>query len=280
MRKENGITLIALIITIVILVILAAVSIRAVTNMGIVGHAINGTQKYAEGAVAENEMLGTTGNTIDSALARLQEIQGEAGNNSNNNSTSLRASITPAPTGSTYTIGQEVTFGDEQFFVLSDDGTTVELLAKYCLNKAGTAQVNDDYNSYEADFSTTNYWSSDFTNDPYDLNQITPPNTATAINTAISYGTAKGVKGRLMTYTEANTIESGNDTTMKNILYARYSGTDAVPDGDFKFWLATAESSWSVYAVRFLDEGTGAYEITGATCTYNTTGIRPVLEVR
>ena len=78
-RENSGITLIALIITIIILVILAAVSIRAVTNMGIVGHAIKGTQQYAESAKAENEMQGETGNTIDSALARLREIQGENG---------------------------------------------------------------------------------------------------------------------------------------------------------------------------------------------------------
>lgn len=83
-RNEKGITLIALIITIIILVILAAVSIRAVTNMGIVGHAINGTQDYARGAVQENQMLGDTGNTIDSALARLNEIQGGSSNNNNN----------------------------------------------------------------------------------------------------------------------------------------------------------------------------------------------------
>lgn len=75
MKKDNGITLIALIITIIILVILAAVSIRAVYNMGIVGHAINGTQEYSRGAVAENQMLGDTENTIDNALARLKEIQ-------------------------------------------------------------------------------------------------------------------------------------------------------------------------------------------------------------
>ena len=46
MNKEKGITLIALIITIIILVILAAVSIRAAYNMGIVSHAVNGAEGY------------------------------------------------------------------------------------------------------------------------------------------------------------------------------------------------------------------------------------------
>ena len=85
-KSEKGITLIALIITIIILVILAAISIRAVVNMRIVGHAINGTQDYARQAKAENQMLGETTNTIDSTLARINEIQGENGESSGNNS--------------------------------------------------------------------------------------------------------------------------------------------------------------------------------------------------
>ena len=77
LRKERGITLIALIITIIILVILAAVSIRAVYNMGIVGHAINGTQDYAKGAKAENAMFGDLGNFLDKTLEKLRKVQGE-----------------------------------------------------------------------------------------------------------------------------------------------------------------------------------------------------------
>jgi len=78
-KNQSGITLIALIITIIILVILAAVSIRAVYNMGIVGHAINGTQQYAEGAVAENRMFGDIGSFIDNAVSKIKEIQAGEG---------------------------------------------------------------------------------------------------------------------------------------------------------------------------------------------------------
>ena len=74
MRRDNGITLIALIITIIILVILAAVSIRAVTNMGIVGHAINGTQQYAQKAVEENAILDNTTTLMESTIQKLHEI--------------------------------------------------------------------------------------------------------------------------------------------------------------------------------------------------------------
>jgi len=81
--NEKGITLIALIITIIILVILAAVSIRAVYNMGIVGHAINGTQDYAKAAKDEEEDMGKTGNVIEDAVAKVKEIQGGKDNKDN-----------------------------------------------------------------------------------------------------------------------------------------------------------------------------------------------------
>ena len=77
-KNQSGITLIALIITIIILVILAAVSIRAITNMGIVGHAINGTQDYANASNNENQILGDTGNLIGDTVSRINEIQGRS----------------------------------------------------------------------------------------------------------------------------------------------------------------------------------------------------------
>ena len=63
-------------------------------------------------------------------------------------SSSARASLTPAPTGSTYSAGDEVTFEGEQFFVLSDNGTNVKLLAKYCLSRTANEQVDKDVTYY------------------------------------------------------------------------------------------------------------------------------------
>ena len=74
-RQERGITLIALIITIIVLVILAAVSIRAVTNQKIVEQAVNGSQEYANESLKENKILGDTGNLIEDTVAKLNEIQ-------------------------------------------------------------------------------------------------------------------------------------------------------------------------------------------------------------
>ena len=72
LKSERGITLIALIITIIILVILAAISINAVYNNGIIEYAINGTQNYAQKAVEENRMYARVESKIEEGLIKQQ----------------------------------------------------------------------------------------------------------------------------------------------------------------------------------------------------------------
>ena len=56
-RKEGGITLVALIITIIVLLILAIVSIRLIMNGGIIDRAERGTQAYSEAEIQEQIKL-------------------------------------------------------------------------------------------------------------------------------------------------------------------------------------------------------------------------------
>ena len=77
-KNEKGITLIALIITVIILVILAAVSVRAIVDMQIVEHAVNGSQKYVEESLKENNVLGETTNLIEKTITKLDEIQSDS----------------------------------------------------------------------------------------------------------------------------------------------------------------------------------------------------------
>ena len=209
----------------------------------------------------------------------------------------------------TYTAGQEVTFGEEQFFVIADDGDSVRLLTKYCLNRVGTMQVDknvkySDYTlgdntieGYGRRFSETNYWISDYTNSPFDLQTeamitkatadgtTTDPNGNTiknAVLAAKSYGESKGVTGRLMTYTEANDIQNGSDSNMKNILWGRWSGEDA-PSTYLCWWLGAAYRSDSYFDS---DKNNYMWRIDGTSSslkysTYNhwMYGVRPVLIV-
>ena len=68
-KRNKGITLIALIITIVVLLILAAVTIRAVTGgNGILAHAKNARAKWEEEAANEEAMLGNLVNQIQEGV--------------------------------------------------------------------------------------------------------------------------------------------------------------------------------------------------------------------
>ena len=67
-NKNKGITLVALVITIIILLILAGISISALTNTGIFGKAKDAKQKSDEAALDQNTKLDEYENEIDNYL--------------------------------------------------------------------------------------------------------------------------------------------------------------------------------------------------------------------
>jgi len=68
MSKNKGITLVALILTVILLVILSAVGISVVYNSRIIEFAINGTMKYGQEGINENKVLEGTESLIESAI--------------------------------------------------------------------------------------------------------------------------------------------------------------------------------------------------------------------
>ena len=57
LRKEKGITLVALVVTIIILLILAGVSITMVSGNGLFGRASNAASSYGTASQAENQAV-------------------------------------------------------------------------------------------------------------------------------------------------------------------------------------------------------------------------------
>lgn len=57
LKKENGITLVALVVTIIILIILAAVSVRVITKSNIINYTKNGAANYQAAENKEEEDL-------------------------------------------------------------------------------------------------------------------------------------------------------------------------------------------------------------------------------
>lgn len=73
-KREQGITLVALIITIIILVILAAVTIKSVLKNGIVDKALAGTENYAKEQYKEVDKLEEMASKIDDAVDKIENI--------------------------------------------------------------------------------------------------------------------------------------------------------------------------------------------------------------
>lgn len=173
-------------------------------------------------------------------------------------------------------IGDEVTVGGEQFYILEWDNNcdTVNLISKYNLNTAGTAQQNAAYGTTACAFSSTNYWSSSFTSSPFNLNDFIGYTATDAIGKAKSYGRSKGaVSSRLLSYEEANALKSKELSNAK--IKSMYRGNANTTDGFLSYWLGSASSAGHVWVV---------YGLEGRLLTYyfgngSNYGVRPVITV-
>lgn len=169
---------------------------------------------------------------------------------SNGTSTSVKSALdelyTKVPT---HEIGDEVTVGGEQFYVLEWDNNsdTVNLISKYNLNTAGTAQQNDSNDTTGCLFSSTKYWSSSFTSSPFNLNDVIGFTSTDALGKAKSYGRSKGaLSSRLLSYEEANVFKSKKDSNTK--IDIMYRGT-ASSGGALNYWLGAVISTDNAYYV-------------------------------
>ena len=255
LRNKKGITLIALVITIIVLLILAGVSITMISSQdGILGKATNAKETQKEATEVEKVKLavqaammnenGTVDKTeLNNELSKIGygpvsdlpadiEINGEKYTITSNGEVELK----------TLKVGDEVTYQGENFYVIgfSADKTKVNLLAKYNLKADGSSQDTTGANNPCA-FSSTNYWSSEKSY-PLDLNNYTIPEGATSIvTTAKAYGTKLGTTGRLMTVEEVVTL-GGSKSDYST------SGCKAYINSQ-NFWLGSADyrSLWFVY---------------------------------
>ena len=173
-------------------------------------------------------------------------------------------------------IGDEVTVGGEQFYVLEWDNNcdTVNLISKYNLNKAGTAQQDAAYGTTGCAFSSTNYWASSFTSSPFNLNDFIGYTATDAIGKAKSYGRSKGaVSSRLLSYEEANALKSkaSSNTKIDTMLWGKAN----TANGYLNYWLGSAYNTDSVWFVR--GNIGGLYHVDGSGS--NNRGVRPVITI-
>ena len=198
---------------------------------------------------------------------------------SDGTSTSVKSALdelyTKVPT---HEIGDEVTVGGEQFYVLEWDNNcdTVNLISKYNLNTAGTAQQNADLSKTSCVFSSTHYWTNSFNKKPFNLNDFIGFNSTDSIGKAKSYGISKGaLSSRLLSYEEADVLKTNasSNTKIANMLW----GKDSY-QGYLNYWLGSASDSFGVYYINGYVENTNVQMGNSSGVTY-IQGVRPVITV-
>ena len=289
LKNEKGITLVALVITIIVLLILAGVTLSMVMgDSGIFGKAnqakeqtqLSNAEEIIKLAVLENKVKSVSG---DADALTNEELKTEIGKKLTEQGYTVSGSTVTyygdktidienylekeSKTYTAYNVGDQVTVGGENFYVIKTSSASEEKVTLLAEKNIDTTTMKQSDSSNIIAFSSTNYWSSiEGKTYPYNLN-----NTATSANTdaiaiAKAYGTAKGGEGRLMTYEEANELKTTNST----MIY----GTNTTA-GYLNYWLGSAYSTDSVWFVRG-DDGS----LHGSTFSYtNGYGVRPVVEI-
>ena len=130
-KKEKGITLIALIVTIIVLLILAGVTISlAVSNQGIFNKAKTATRSYKNAATAEEESLAVAENEIDKYIPKNDDSKISEGitytDSDNKTQTLTKDTAAGTKIGTTAVDGQTL---DWYLFDVSNDGKTAYLVS-------------------------------------------------------------------------------------------------------------------------------------------------------
>ena len=243
-RTQKGITLVALVITIIILLILAGITISSLTQTSLFAKANEAKEKTEEAKLRENTILNGFAEGIEEIVGGSEET-----------------------TYTAYTRGQTVTVknkeGVEQsFYVLNDSSSseaTVTLLAAKNI-KTSTLLQGDDANTIA--FSANKGWA-----EGENLNNYGNLKTdgSSAVYYAVQYGGKfEGATGRLMTVGE-----------VKDITGLTGSGAISSPAWitTTNYWLGSAYDTYGVWYVISGSLYVNGYDIADIY------GVRPVIEI-
>ena len=241
LRKASGITLIALVITIVVLIILATVSINMILNDdGIIGAAEKAKEKYQNAASKEQEDLADMEGELNKHIPKVYNV-GDVVKLKNTKGEGAEDDI------------------EEEFYVIKDEGDTVILLSKYNIKKDGENWIQDTTGeNNQMPFSSTNYWSSaTITNDSLNLNTYVPSDTTQikdkdAIKVAGQYASKiDNTNGRLMTLEEIEALGGSREefSTEECPSWINTVKNANEEEKSMFFWLGSAGNTKSVWYV-------------------------------
>ena len=274
MKNQRGITLVALVITIIILVILAAVSIAVINKMGIVEKSVEGTQNYADTARAENEMLNAVKSYMDvqanDIVSRI-EREGKAPTFADVTEENIGEYV---ELGTSYVKGNSIQGGTAKadwriFYTDSENGKIYLILADYLPVSSIPSSIRATLNT--TDTKPYSVWVDEDRDTLYNaLVSSAWVSLANGKSTEV-YGSATGTdfersysaKHEAITYTSTPVV----DTT--DSLYLPH--TSAV-DGTRGYWLATKNGSYQMWGVSYMANG-----LASSDHDVTTMGIRPIV---
>ncbi len=286
-KNEKGITLVALVITIIVLLILAGVTLSMVMgDSGIFGKAnsakektkLSNAEEIIKLAVLENKVNKASGDTALSddelkaeIIKKLTEqgytVDGSNVNYDGDKTIDIEDYLDKENSSGTYNVGDKVTVGGEGFYVLKNNADKLTLLAEKNLDITNLQQSD---NADNIKFSSTNYWTSLDTEIkyPYNINSLDTSSDTDVIAIARAYGRKKGGEGRLMTLDEV--VELGGNADS----YVTAKCPEWINKGTY--WLGTACRTMSVWEV--IGEG-GAFGNDTYEGNMYGVGVRPVIEI-
>ena len=286
-KNEKGITLVALVITIIVLLILAGVTLSMVMgDSGIFGKAnsakektkLSNAEEIIKLAVLENKVNKASGDTALSddelkaeIIKKLTEqgytVDGSNVNYDGDKTIDIEDYLDKENSSGTYNVGDKVTVGGEGFYVLKNNEDKLTLLAEKNLD---TTNLQQSDNADNIKFSSTNYWTSLDTEIkyPYNINSLDTSSDTDVIAIARAYGRKKGGEGRLMTLDEV--VELGGNADS----YVTAKCPEWINKGTY--WLGTACRTMSVWEV--IGEG-GAFGNDSYEGNRYGVGVRPVIEI-
>ena len=175
-----------------------------------------------------------------------------------------------------YDVGQEISIGKDKFNVISDDGDTVTMLAKYSLNTE-YRQSEDEKN---VKFSESNGW--EYTPGPKEIEfQNYEGSAKTYVNEYVSYLQKKvsdtTLTGTLITMSQLKSLDCviNDDYTYTEYLYCYYS--------KYKSWLLNGTAWWTHSA--YATSATGVWEVEESGLLFSAphygynASIRPVITI-
>ena len=290
LKNEKGITLVALVITIIVLLILAGVTLSMVMgDSGIFGKAnqakeqtqLSNAEEIIKLAVLENKVKSVSG---DADALTNEELKTEIGKKLTEQGYTVSGSTVTyygdktidienyldkekTTTYTAYNVGDQVTVGGENFYVIKASSASEEKVTLLAEKNIDTTTMKQSDSANTIAFSSTNYWSSiEGITYPYNLNGVETSVSTDVINIAKAYGTAKGGEGRLMTVEEAFKITGLTS-------YGTINSPDWIKSTNF--WLGSAGAASGVWSVR----GEGSRLDYYGFSSDGHYGVRPVIEI-